>query len=393
MLRYNFRTSERMPGKNRWSSTVYTGTCSERIALSGLLVVTAAAMLVAPLSARGTENTPESSHIFATEAVTATGNASPAEEIGSIVAATAPTSNPAETSPQPPTTGAGAAASRTPRVDTLTVWSTAMHKPVKNVVILPADYGQDTARRWPVVYLLHGFRGRYDTWIGKTQPGLPEAASRTGEVIVCPDGGYSSWYWDSPTDPSMRYETYVAEELVAAIDSLYRTRNGRGGRAITGYSMGGHGALYLALRHPETFGACGSMSGGVELCPFPKNWDIEKRLGPYRDNPQRWEEYSVMGQLWRAVPFNDRSREVAGLPAQDPSSELQPGQLAIFIDCGTEDYFYAVNLRLHEELLYRNVPHEFIVRPGRHTHDYWRHAVEYHLLFFRDFFAREIQPQ
>ena len=135
------------------------------------------------------------------------------------------------------------------------------------------------------------------------------------------------------------------------------------------------------------------MSGGVELCPFPKNWDIEKRLGPYRDNPQRWEEYSVMGQLWRAVPFNDRSREVAGLPAQDPSSELQPGQLAIFIDCGTEDYFYAVNLRLHEELLYRNVPHEFIVRPGRHTHDYWRHAVEYHLLFFRDFFAREIQPQ
>ena len=217
--------------------------------------------------------------------------------------------------------------------------------------------------------------------------------SRTGEVIVCPDGGYSSWYWDSPTDPSMRYETYVAEELVSAIDSLYRTRNGRGGRAITGYSMGGHGALYLALRHPETFGACGSMSGGVELCPFPKNWDIEKRLGPYRDNPQRWEEYSVMGQLWRAVPFNDRSREVAGLPAQDPSSELQPGQLAIFIDCGTEDYFYAVNLRLHEELLYRNVPHEFIVRPGRHTHDYWRHAVEYHLLFFRDFFAREIQPQ
>lgn len=96
-----------MPGKNRWSSTVYTGTCSERIALSGLLVVTAAAMLVAPLSARGTENTPESSHIFATEAVTATGNASPAEEIGSIVAATAQTRNPAETSPQPPTTGAG----------------------------------------------------------------------------------------------------------------------------------------------------------------------------------------------------------------------------------------------------------------------------------------------
>ena len=274
-----------------------------------------------------------------------------------------------------------------PQVDTVTVWSQSMHKPIKNVVILPATYNQqDTTRHWPVVYLLHGFRGRYDTWINKTQPALPEAASHMGEIIVCPDGGFSSWYWDSPIDSTMRYETYITQELIPAIDSLYQTRPSRKGRAITGYSMGGHGALYLALRHPSLFGACGSMSGGVALAPFPKNWDIEKRIGPCLENPQRWEEYSVMGQLWRAVPFNDRSREVAGLPSVDPSSELQAGQLAIFIDCGTEDYFYNVNMRLHEELLYRNVPHEFIIRPGRHTHNYWRHAVEFHLLFFRDFF-------
>lgn len=263
-----------------------------------------------------------------------------------------------------------------------------MQKPIKNVVILPAEYDPNTPQDWPVVYLLHGFRGRYDTWINKTQPDLPEAASRMGEIIVCPDGGFSSWYWDSPIDSTMRYETYITQELIPAIDSLYQTRPSRKGRAITGYSMGGHGALYLALRHPSLFGACGSMSGGVALAPFPKNWDIEKRIGPCLENPQRWEEYSVMGQLWRAVPFNDRSREVAGLPSVDPSSELQAGQLAIFIDCGTEDYFYNVNMRLHEELLYRNVPHEFIIRPGRHTHEYWRHAVEFHLLFLRDFFNR-----
>ena len=263
-----------------------------------------------------------------------------------------------------------------------------MQKPIKNVVILPTEYDPNTPQDWPVVYLLHGFRGRYDTWINKTQPDLPAAASRMGEIIVCPDGGFSSWYWDSPIDSTMRYETYITQELIAAIDSLYQTRPSREGRAITGYSMGGHGALYLALRHPDIFGACGSMSGGVALLPFSKNWDIEKRIGPYQENPQRWEEYSVMGQLWRAVPFNDRSREVAGLPSVDPSSELQAGQLAIFIDCGTEDYFYNVNMRLHEELLYRNVPHEFIIRPGRHTHEYWRHAIEFHLLFFRDFFNR-----
>lgn len=289
---------------------------------------------------------------------------------------------------KPDKSKASAPRTATHQVDTVTIWSQSMQKPIKNVVILPAEYNPNTPQDWPVVYLLHGFRGRYDTWINKTQPDLPAAASRMGEIIVCPDGGFSSWYWDSPIDSTMRYETYITQELIAAIDSLYQTRPSREGRAITGYSMGGHGALYLALRHPDIFGACGSMSGGIALLPFPKNWDIEKRIGPYQENPQRWEEYSVMGQLWRAVPFNDRSREVAGLPSVDPSSELQAGQLAIFIDCGTEDYFYNVNMRLHEELLYRNVPHEFIIRPGRHTHEYWRHAVEFHLLFFRDFFNR-----
>lgn len=289
---------------------------------------------------------------------------------------------------KPNNSKASAPQATTHQVDTVTIWSQSMQKPIKNVVILPAEYNPNTPQDWPVVYLLHGFRGRYDTWINKTQPDLPAAASRMGEIIVCPDGGFSSWYWDSPIDSTMRYETYITQELIAAIDSLYQTRPSREGRAITGYSMGGHGALYLALRHSNIFGACGSMSGGVALLPFPKNWDIEKRIGPYQENPQRWEEYSVMGQLWRAVPFNDHSREVAGLPSVDPSSELQAGQLAIFIDCGTEDYFYNVNMRLHEELLYRNVPHEFIIRPGRHTHEYWRHAVEFHLLFFRDFFNR-----
>ena len=286
---------------------------------------------------------------------------------------------------KPNNSKASAPQATTHQVDTVTIWSQSMQKPIKNVVILPTEYDPNTPQDWPVVYLLHGFRGRYDTWINKTQPDLPAAASRMGEIIVCPNGGFSSWYWDSPIDSTMRYETYITQELIAAIDSLYQTHSSREGRAITGYSMGGHGALYLALRHPDIFGACGSMSGGVA---FPKNWDIEKRIGPYQENPQRWEEYSVMGQLWRAVPFNDRSREVAGLPSVDPSSELQAGQLAIFIDCGTEDYFYNVNMRLHEELLYRNVPHEFIIRPGRHTHEYWRHAVEFHLLFFRDFFNR-----
>ena len=150
--------------------------------------------------------------------------------------------------------------------------------------------------------------------------------------------------------------------------------------------MGGHGALWLAFRHPDVFGACGSMSGGVDIRPFPNNWKISEQLGSYSENPRLWDEHTVIEQLYRVVPFTDRNREVASKEARPVDYSLQPGQLAIVIDCGTEDYFFEVNRQLHERMPYRHISHEYIVRPGGHTHDYWREAVEYHMLFFRRFF-------
>ena len=129
------------------------------------------------------------------------------------------------------------------------------------------------------------------------------------------------------------------------------------------------------------------MSGGVDIRPFPNNWKISEQLGPYSENPRLWDEHTVIEQLYRVVPFTDRNREVASKEARPVDYSLQPGQLAIVIDCGTEDYFFEVNRQLHERMLYRHISHEYIVRPGGHTHDYWREAVEYHMLFFRRFFA------
>lgn len=100
-------------------------------------------------------------------------------------------------------------------------------------------------------------------------------------IIVCPDGR-NSWYWDSPVDPSMQMESFFTDCLIPTVDSLYRTMPARGGRAITGLSMGGHGALWLAWRHPDLFGAAGSMSGGVDIRPFPANWNMADRLGRMR---------------------------------------------------------------------------------------------------------------
>lgn len=186
-------------------------------------------------------------------------------------------------------------------------------------------------------------------------------------LIVCPDGGFGSWYWDSPVDKDFQYETYVSKELVAFVDSKYKTIKDRKGRAITGLSMGGHGGLYLAIRHQDVFGAAGSMSGGVDIRPFPNNWDMAKRMGTYAEQPERWEKNTVINMLHL----------------------IKPNSLAIMVDCGTEDFFFKVNEKLHEEMLYRNIAHDYIVRPGAHNWPYWTNAVKYQMLFMSNYFGRK----
>jgi len=150
-------------------------------------------------------------------------------------------------------------------VDTIQIYSQAMQKNIKAVVVTPDSYA--LAQKLPVVYLLHGYSGNHLDWINKAK-GFEKAADLHNLIIVCPDGGFSSWYWDSPVDPKSQYETFISSELVKAIDGKYKTIQDRKGRGITGLSMGGHGALYLGIKHQDVFGAAGSMSGGVDIRPF-----------------------------------------------------------------------------------------------------------------------------
>lgn len=246
------------------------------------------------------------------------------------------------------------------KVDTLSTYSPSMKKNIKAVVIVPDDYKTD--KPLPVVYLLHGYSGNYGDWPKHKE--VADAADLYQMIIVCPDGGYGSWYWDSPVDSSFKYETYISKELVSWVDTHYATIKNAGGRAVTGLSMGGYGSLYLAIKHPDIFGAVGSMSGGVDIRPFPNNWDIAKRIGKYAQQPERWERNTIPNMLYL----------------------IEPNTLRIIIDCGTEDFFYKVNEKLHEELLLRNIPHDYITRPGAHNWEYWQNAVTYQLLFMHRFF-------
>jgi len=250
-------------------------------------------------------------------------------------------------------------------VDTLRVFSTAMNKSVSNVVILPDGYSEGQTS-YPVLYLLHGAGDDFSKWV-TTVPDIKTYADQYDVVIVCPDGGRTSWYFDSPIDDSMQYETYISKELISAVDQHYRTVSDRAHRAITGLSMGGHGAFYLAFKHQEIWGAAGSMSGGVDIRPFPGNWDLPERLGAYADFPEHWESNTVINLI----------------------KLLKKDSLKLIFDCGYDDFFFAVNQRLHEELLYRNIPHDFIERPGNHSWTYWTNAIKYQFLFFSDYFKGE----
>jgi len=240
-------------------------------------------------------------------------------------------------------------------------YSPSMKKEIKAYVVTPGNYS--TEKSYPVLYLLHGYSGNYTDWVTKV-PEIQEYASAYDFIIVCPDGNYSSWYFDSPTEEDWRYETYVVHELTAWVDKHYSTIASREGRAITGLSMGGHGALYLSFRNQDVFGAAGSMSGGVDFRPFPLKWEIAKHLGSYSENPDNWEKNTVINLVYL----------------------LTPGSLKLIIDCGSEDFFYKVNCNLHEELLLRNIPHDFISRPGKHNWEYWENAVAYQALFFHNYF-------
>jgi S-formylglutathione hydrolase FrmB len=249
------------------------------------------------------------------------------------------------------------------KVDTTLTYSASMKKNIKAVVIMPDNYSN--GKKYPVLYLLHGYAGNYADWITKV-PAIKSYADQYQLLIVCPDGNFSSWYLDSPKDSAYKYETYVGTELINWIDKHYKTIANPSGRAITGLSMGGHGALFLAFRHQNTFGAAGSMSGGVDLRPFPENWDLPKRIGSYAQNPGNWDRYSVINLTYL----------------------LSPGSLALIIDCGSDDFFYKVNEKLHQKLLINNIPHDFISRPGGHSWDYWANSVQYQALFFSNFFNK-----
>lgn len=242
------------------------------------------------------------------------------------------------------------------QLQVIEVKSEKMGRNISNLVVLPEQYFIDKTTSYPVLYLLHGYSDDYMAW--QNHVDLTKHANKYGFIIVCPDG-QDSWYFDSPIDPTYQFETYVSQELRNYIESNYRTINDRRYRAITGLSMGGHGALWLAWRHPDIYGMCGSMSGGVDITTIKDHYKIDKRLGKYADNEAVWKNHSVIN----LVPT------------------LKNDQF-IIIDDGIKDIFIKDNRALHAALKEHKIKHDYSERPGRHSWDYWVESLKLHLTDF-----------
>lgn len=245
------------------------------------------------------------------------------------------------------------------RIDRPILHSEAMNRDIPVTIIAP----DDQSKPHPVVYLLHGAYGNENSWL-EIKPNLPDLADEKGIVFVSAYA-LNSWYFDSPTMADFRYETFMTADLIQYVDTHYPTIANRTGRAITGLSMGGHGALFLAMRHKDLYGAAGSMSGGVDIRPFPLNWNLPDVLGEMASNKQQWDDHTVVNQL----------------------SRIENGDLRLTIDCGEADFFLEVNKDLHQRLLGRGIDHDFTTRPGGHNNEYWGNSIDYHLVFFQKYFA------
>ncbi|MGQ0715554.1 MAG: alpha/beta hydrolase [Gemmatimonadaceae bacterium] len=289
------------------------------------------------------------------------------------------------------------------RVQVDTVWSNALGIHKQLVIYLPPSYEREPSRRYPVAFYLHGAWGAEDNWIrlghldrtmdSLVANGLPEM------ILVLPDGD-DGWYttWNALNNtaacradakreepaatycvPWPHYDDYVARELVAHVDSTYRTLARREHRAIAGLSMGGYGAFTLALRYPDVFAAAASHSG--MLSPRyvgPEPYAPPTRYAPTIDalrakvGPGLWALVApALGEdtiAWRARDPIIHARHILSTSAPHPS---------LYADVGRDDFFLAQNRAFRADIAKLGIPLHYVEHAGRHDWPYWRtHAAE-----------------
>jgi S-formylglutathione hydrolase FrmB len=255
------------------------------------------------------------------------------------------------------------------RIDCNALNSQILKRPVHYCVYLPTSYdaGADKhpAQSYPVLYFLHGLGDNERTLFnsgGWTLLDDLRQHHKMGEfLIVAPEGGRT--FYINSADGSTRYGDFFLQEFIPLIETKYRVNKGRNGRAISGISMGGYGALRFAFAHPEMFSAVSAQSPAL-ITESPQELNTADRSGV----PLARLLSAVFGSPiavthWKEnSPFILANRNQAGVR-----------KLSIYFNCGqNDDYgFQKGAIALDEQLQKAGVRHEYHLYPGDHSFSYF----------------------
>jgi len=265
-----------------------------------------------------------------------------------------------------------------PRVETIQFESKLVGKILPYNVLLPVNYNQADSRtkRYPVIYLLHGLTGHYTNWLEKTK--LVDYTAPYEFIIVMPEGN-DSWYTDSATVPTDKYESYILQELIPDVEKRFRAASEAGSRAIAGLSMGGYGALKFGVKYPQQFVFVASMSGALGAASWTESdlkgleFILRSLQSVYGSASSPTRAANDLGRLYRDLP----AASIASLPY-------------IYLDCGTEDQLLPINRNFADILMTRKIPHEYRQLPGNHSWTYWDAQVQEVLRIAAKKFAKNV---
>jgi S-formylglutathione hydrolase FrmB len=265
------------------------------------------------------------------------------------------------------------------RVECNSIPSKILARPVHYCVVLPPSFDADKARNFPVLYFFHGLGDNEQFFVHSGAWNLIEDMRDKGELkdfLIATPAADASFYINA-RDGKERYEDFLLQEFFPYIEKHYRVAAGHANRSISGISMGGYGALYLAFRHPELFSSVSAHSAAL----------IEK----------------LPAFLAGAQPNSPRARVLGGAfgnppdpvfwQAHNPIAIARTANLAhlnIYFDCGDRDDFgfEAGAIALDKVLAFRQIAHEFHLYPGRHDPVYFAEHLPASLQFHSRHFPK-----
>jgi putative tributyrin esterase len=256
---------------------------------------------------------------------------------------------------QPPSWLATEKGVATERIKDVKLFSKSLNREVTYRVILPASYGS-TARRYPVLYLLNGFTGSYQSW--ERGSNITEVAEDYDLIIVGVEGA-NSWYADSVTEPNEQWETYFIRDVIPDVTTRFRVNRGEYASAVAGISAGAFGAINIALKYPYLFAFAASLSGPMdamndkELNDY-KEFGVEKIFGP-------------MGSKTREQNDPFKHAEKA-----DP---VTANATFFYFLCGTEEECVPSTRRFVDVLRKKKIAYEYREMPGGHEWTLWADAI------------------